>query len=305
MVFYSKHFKELERRLDFPPEAVSLFDNIALKLDSDPEFNKEFNKIRIRYLYPNSGNLGKYVEMVESLAVKYSVNPYSLDMVFLIVCSEWLKKQYHKKSLSDDLYWNTVMDFKYKLCECIDFLGVPGTFVAGWNNGFFVLNRFTLGRFQFEKDRFPVNFITSSGLRIRKGQKCINFHIPSSGISLTDEVRFRSYKMAYGFYKNYLTKDGYLVLKCSSWLLYPEQIHFLNSECNILRFLNDFEIFESGEYERFDDAWRIFGSASNSAPEFWPEDTSLQKAYKNRIVSGNKTGYGCGVIVFDGDKIIK
>ena len=38
-----------------------------------------------------------------------------------------------------------------------------------------------------------MDFTTSCGHEIKSGDKYVNFHIPSSGVSLTDEIRFDSY----------------------------------------------------------------------------------------------------------------
>ena len=37
----------------------------------------------------------------------------------------------------------------------------------------------------------------------------------------------------------------------------------------------------------------------------WPEDTSMRRAFKNHVLSGGKTGHGHGIIVFDGEKIVR
>ena len=90
-------------------------------------------------------------------------------------------------------------DLRCKLIECIKCEEVPGTFVAGWYNGFFKLERFAYGRFQFEESDYgyDFDFVTKAGYRLTKGQPVIGFHIPSSGVPLTDEVRLDAYKKAY------------------------------------------------------------------------------------------------------------
>ena len=306
MVYYSEHFKELEKKCNFPEEAVKVFDEVAQRLDSDKKLGAEFEKIRKGYMFPRAHNLGrKFIPRVEALAEANGINKYTLDMVFVMVCAELLHKRYKRKGLSDELFWAGCDDFRCKLLECMECEEVPGTFVAGWNDGFFAVNRFALGRFQYEYDRFPVDFTTSAGVKIKKGTKCINFHIPSSGIPLTDDVRLDSYKKAYEFFADQRTPEGYLILKCSSWLLYPRYKEFLFKESNILKFQSDFELYEAVTRDDFGDAWRVFGKYSDSPVEEYPENTKLRRAFKQWLLSGEKTGYGCGVIVFDGEKIIR
>ena len=81
---------------------------------------------------------------------------------------------------------------------------MPGTFVAGWNDGAFKMKRFAYGRFQYELCTYnwENDFVTSCGKVLKVGDTYVNFHIPSSGIPLTDEVRLASYKEAYKHYKH-------------------------------------------------------------------------------------------------------
>lgn len=306
MVYYSEHFKELEKKCNFPSEAVEALDSVAQRLDSEKNFGAEFEKIRKRYMFPKAHNLGKRIDELEVVAEKFGVEPYTLDLVFIVVCAELLHKRYKRAGLSDELFWAGCDDFRCKLLECMACKSVAGTFVASWNDGFFQMNRFALGRFQFEYGTFDnEDFKTSSGYTVKKGDKCINFHIPSSGIPLTDEVRLDSYKKAYKFFKNQRTKEGYLILRCGSWLLFPKHDEFLPKESNILKFAHDFEIFDWREKDDFGDAWRVFNQYAELPVEQYPEDTKLRRAFKKWLLDGNKTGYGSGVIVFDGEKIVR
>ena len=80
---------------------------------------------------------------------------------------------------------------------------------------------------------------------------------------------------------------------------------FINLRLYILRFLDDFEIVSWVEKDSFDDAWRVFGRYAALPPEQLPRDTSLRRAFADRLASGGKTGCGCGIIVFDGEKIVR
>ncbi len=90
---------------------------------------------------------------------------------------------------------------------------VPGIFVAGRNDGMLRMTRFAHGWLQFENAPFTHKggCVTKCGYKIEENSTVINFHIPSSGISLTDEVRLDSYKQAYKFYKDCF--DGEKILR--------------------------------------------------------------------------------------------
>ncbi len=291
-------------KIGFPQEARTCFNRVLKRLDDEKEYGFLFDEIRHEYLYPTAGDLGKALERLTALAEKMGMSAYTLHMVFLVTCAEVTLLRYRERGIDEAIFWETMKDFRYKLLECKECEGVWGTFVAGWNSGFFELNRFALGRFQFEKSDYNKKTVTlRGGYVLEKGARVIGFHIPSSGEPLTDEVRMASYKKAYDFYKDEFN-GGPVVFGCGSWLLYKEHYSFLPKHLNILRFMDDFEILESSDSDDFGDAWRVFGRYADEKPEDLPTDTSLRRAFAERLKSGKPTGHGYGVIVFDGEKII-
>ena len=304
MIYLSEHFKEIERRTGFPDEAVPVLEAAAARLDNEKKFGAEFEKIRRGYMY-GKGRLSKSTDKLEKLAEKYGIHTYTLEFIFLMVCCELLHKQYIKAGISEELFWDGVADLKYKLVECMECEHVVGTFVSGWNDGFLRMNRFALGRFQYEYGKFGMNYTSRTGVKIKKGQDCLNFHIPSSGVPLTDEIREDSYKKAYEFFKDIRTPEGYLILNCGSWLLFPKHEEYLDPNSNIMKFYREFEIYEWKEKDEFNDDWRIWGHYSDLPLEERPADTKLRAAYKKWMMAGNKTGYGCGIIILKDGKPLK
>ena len=55
----------------------------------------------------------------------------------------------------------------------------------------------------------------------------------------------------------------------------------------------------SGEYQNYSEVWRLFDCLYDGNPDNLPADTSLRRAYIERIKSGKLIGHGTGVIVFD------
>lgn len=303
MKYFNCFFKKFCNHYCFVPEAVNVFCDVVNMIDNDCDFSQKFTQIRHSFMFPKAHNIDSSLEKLKLLGAEKGINEYTMNTVFLIVCSELLLKRYIRYGYSEELFWDTMADLSYKTKECMECKHIAGTFVAGWNEKFYSLERFALGRFQYEKEIFPVDCITKNGRKVKKGSTCFNFHIPSSGVSLTDDVRIDSYKKAYEFYEKEL-EDGVLILKCDSWLLNPRHSEFLPENSNILRFINDFDIYDSSIFETFSDGWRIFGDRWGWPIEDLPENTSLQKAYKKWLLSGNPAGAGRGVILFDGSSII-
>ena len=222
-------------------------------------------------------------------------------MCLLLGACPALRERYAEKGIDEAIFWKSIEDMRWKLRECMDCEEVWGTFVPHWYRGFFEMTRFGLGRFQFEEADFDADYYEKCGNTLKRGDTVINFHIPSAG-PLTDEKRLDSYKQAYKFFGG---KDGEpTAFVCGSWLLYEGHREFLPENSNILRFMDDFDIIRSADREKFSDGWRVFGKYSNGPVDDLPEDTSIRRAFKQRLQQGKPTGYGYGVFFFDGEKIL-
>ena len=293
-------------RNEFPQEAVALFTEVLEKLDENKSYAKVFDVLIDKYIYHQTRIEKKLIKPLDALAVMMGCSKYTLYEVFLLSLTEDLRKHYIIMGLGEDAFWETVADMRYKLLECIECQGVPGTFSFGWFDGYFRFDKRPYGRFQYEVCTYDSDkpFTMKNGHVVSKGDTLINIHIPSSGIPLTDEVRFDSYKKAYEKVKDFFP-DGRVVFSCFSWLLYPRHREFLPEHMNIRRFMDDFELVEWSEDENgFFDIWRIFGKDANLPYDKLPRDTTLKKAYAEWLCAGNKGGHGFGIFMFDGEKII-
>ncbi len=293
-------------RYNYPECAKEEFLRVSERLDSEKDFGDAFDAEVNGYMNADPGDLDITLEKISSLAKKYGENEYTMHFMFLLNCMPILREHYLERGYSEQLFYDGADDLRCKLLECIECEGVPGTFVAGWNRGFLKTDRFALGRFQFEERTYSedTDFTLKCGRVVKKGDKVINFHIPSSGISLTDDVRLDAYKRAYDFYGEKFP-DGKMLFCCSSWLLFPRHREFLPENSNILRFMNDFETVSWEEKDDFHDAWRIFGKDSDLPVDRLPRDTSLRRAYADWLAAGNKAGSGYGLFLFDGEKIVR
>ncbi len=291
---------------DYPPRAVRLFTEILQKLDDNAVYGKIFDDIREKFRRHKCRIDDKLLLELSALGRAMGIyHPYSVHFVFLLSLTEELHTQYALMGIDEKIYYDTMADLKYKLLECISVKGVAGTFVASWFGEFFRLERVCYGRFQYETGRFNTKeFRMKCGKILKPDDLVVGFHIPSSGVSLTDEVRLASYKQAYK-HLSPLFPDGIVIFNCGSWLLYPRHREFLPQNSNILRFMDDFEIVSFEEKKDFHDAWRIFGKDAKLPPSKLPRDTALRKAYAEWLEAGNKAGGGHGVIAFDGEKILK
>ena len=304
MQHYTEYVQDLMRA--YPPEAAALFTEVERRLDAEPAFGARFDSFVKAYMIDGVSPLDPVLDSLADLAGEMGYSKYTLQFVYIMNCTEILRDRYRQAGIPEEVFRQGVDDLRCKLLECMECEGVPGTFVAGWNNGFLKMDRFAYGRFQYEVRQygFDFDFVMSSGRRVKKGDTYLNFHIPSSGVPLTDEVRFDSYRRAYKQYSG-LFPDGLVLFGCGSWLLYPRHREFLPENLNIRRFMDDFEIVSWEEKDHFGNDWRVFGHYTELPLAQWPKDTALRKAYAEWLLSGHKAGDGFGLFLFDGEKIVR
>lgn len=300
----NKEFINYFMRQDkFPDEAIAAFNEAMSLLCERPGLEARIDRLCDKFNRSRKKDFRAYIASLDDIAERAGVSGYTIQLLFVIMCAEGLKERYRKRKIDEAVFWDSMADLRCKLLECKKVKGVWGSFVTGWFSGFFFMDRFALGRFQFEERGFEGDSYTSNGYTVNKGDTVYNFHIPSLPVPLSDEIRLDSYKRAYEFYKDRLCGKP-IVFVCGSWLLYPEHINILPPQSNILKFMSDFDIYASREKEEFTDDWRVFDGYTSLPVADWPEDSSLRRAIKAHLLSGGKMGYGNGIIIFDGEKII-
>ncbi len=305
---YNNNFnKELMEKIGFPADAICCFTKLFEKLDANEEWSRDMDFAIEKYYFPMAQNLDDALRRMNALAEKMQKPKETLHMAFLLCAAEQLLKNYREKGLSDELFYDHMVDLRCKLIECRECRGCWGTFVGGWFHGQYEMDRFQFDRFQFELRELDQKYdgtVLSNGRVLHTGDKYLNFHIPSMGVPLTDEIRMSSYAKAAEFYKDAFG-DGPALFGCSSWLLYGKYLDILPEKSNMRKFILDFELIGQWEHEKFYDAWRVFDRFADLPADQWPRNTSMRRAFAEYVEAGNKTGGGFGVIQFENGKIIR
>lgn len=303
---YNNDFFNLFCYKFFDKEVTSVFTEVVDKIDADSDFSERYSQIINEFMGKSEGN--EMVEVLKKLppmAKEIDTHEYTLNSMFLISCAEILCTRYKEKGFSDELFWDTIADIKYKTYECIFCKDIVGTFIPTWFIPAFTFDMFQFGIFQYEKIKFTTDFVTRNGKQIKKGALAFNLHIPASGASLKTELCMESFRKAYQFYKDDL-EGNIMLIKCGSWLLNPDHPKFLPEGMNILSFMKMFDMYETYEAKDYlaEEGCRFFGNCFNMTYEELPENTRLQRAYKKYLLEGNKPLNARGVILFDGENIV-
>ena len=285
-------FIEYMQALEFPAGAVEDLAALKMRLSSKTDLYSLMEEAQKNFL--NSGE-GDFQAPLAQIAELSGERRESVDLVMLVDCLHVMRQRYAARGLPEEIFWDTAKDLTYKMIECHQNRGVWGTFVTFWFPEFFRLERFALGRLQFEHRAFPYEGVKG----IEKGQTVYNCHIPSSG-SLPPESVEESFRRAKAFYAHELNGKP-MPIYCSSWMLYPPHVKLFPDGSNLRRFAERFTLVDAVEDTTNHDFWRIFNRPWDPSLtlEELPEDTALRRAFKAFLMEGNAMGSGKCLLWFD------
>lgn len=286
---------------EYPEESKPSLLNAYDKIMANEETAREFDSLIKIYEENHLCNYDEILNRSKDLAPKAGVHEYESQLLIFMCLTKHLKKLYEKEGINEQIWLDSVLDLKYKLLECKAVKNIWGSFVAFWFPGFFQLNRFGLGRLQFEISIFDKDEYTKNGLTVKKGDKVVNIHIPRTLTPLTKESSDDALAQAKAFYDGKL--DGApLAFICYSWLLYPDNDKVYNPKSNTYRYKSMFDII-GGHTDKPDsgypDMWRLFDMDYTGNIDDYPGDTSLRRAFKEYLKNGGKTGEGYGIFFYD------
>lgn len=188
-------------------------------------------------------------------------------------------KDYQLRNISDIIYFDTFKDISVWEKEHRRKTGEIGLSEDGWLWLHPKLQLFRLGRLQFQPVAMPKT-VELPEKTVFKDQIVLNVHIPKDGAMPIEEVH-ASYKQAKAFFRGITD-----ICICASWLLSPALQKLLPKSSNIIKFQNEYTIYQTENGVRQAEE-RIFGQVSNDFDSY-PEETSLQKAAKEYLKKGGE-----------------
>ena len=284
--------------------AKDLPEKLGIKGEEFDRYNKLVGKVCEEYAdsyMKDEIDAHEAQKLLDALETK-EVSKFTLYLIFLLHATAALLENYRKEGISEEIFYASMMDFKYKIKECRDVEGVFGIKSYMWYNGFFKAFRHAFGRLQFDRIKHEGEPIERAGHIVFEGDFVLNCHIPSAGPLLHEEC-LESYKMAYEFFKDKLI-DGILPVVCHSWLLYPGYRDVFGRSSNICRFASDYRILKSEDTTVFADCWRVFNKDFDGDIDALPGNTSMQRAFKEYMKDNGTYGLGRGILLFDGEKVL-
>ncbi len=294
-----QYLMEFMESFEFSKEDKQVIEKAFDSLEASSEAYQEFLQFLKTYDEDIKCDFTSMRLRMIEVSVKAGIHEYTGFLILFICLSKSLKRYYQEAGYSEEIWFTSMCDLKYKLDECKEVYGIAGTFVPEWYPRFYSLGRFGFGKLQFEIVPFKREY-AKNGVVLKPDSRVINVHIPRTGTKLDRDSMKASYKMAAEFYKEILGEEP-VVFVCHSWLLYPRNKEVLSEKSNLYAFISDFDIVEVELYEDYKEVWRLFDVQYDGNVDHLPQNTSLRRAYAEWIRKGEKTGCGYGVYVYKED----
>lgn len=287
-----QYLQDFMESYDYPREAV---DTLLAAFDVLKE-NADFQVLLETYEKDRFCDYKAMLAKCKEIAVVTGIHTYTVEFLMFMCFSRRLKETYLENGYSEALWRQSMLDLKCKMMVCKKVKNIWGMFVAFWYDGFFRMERFGLGRMEFELFPFPLEYYEKDGKYLRKGDTVINCHIAQTGEPLSPDLVEDALRQAAAFYKDSFTGKP-IPFFCESWLIYSKMDDLLPERSNIRSFKERFEIIHDHLYEKGDysEMWRLYNMDFTGDLNDFPGDSTLRRNYKQFLLDGGQVGEGYGV----------
>lgn len=288
------------REYDYPQEVCAALLQACQTISADENASALLERNRQLLWQEQFTGIGDDLVLLNQIAEMTGIHPYTIHLLFYVLCAEETKQRYIQRGISLDIYRSSMLAMKWKMQKTHKLYGVWGSGWAAWFRPFFLLQRFGIGRLEFELSPSLVDY-SNGGHSVRKGDTVVNVHIPAAG-ALNHSLVLESYHQAAQFFReNFL--DGVVPFQCGSWLLYPPVLAMV-PQGNLWAFSQDYDIVLTEDVSPEDDRWRVFHVPESVPVEAYPEETTLQRRLKRWLLEGNAMGSGLGMFFYDSDGVV-
>ena len=287
-----QYLQDFMESYDYPREAV---DTLLAAFDVLKE-NADFQVLLETYEKDRFCDYKAMLAKCKEIAAVTGIHTYTVEFLMFMCFSRRLKETYLENGYSEALWRQSMLDLKCKMMVCKKVKNIWGMFVAFWYDGFFRMERFGLGRMEFELFPFPLEYYEKDGKYLRKGDTVINCHIAQTGEPLSPDLVEDALRQAAAFYKDSFTGKP-IPFFCESWLIYSKMDDLLPERSNIRSFKERFDIIHDHLYEKGDysEMWRLYNMDFTGDLNDFPGDSTLRRKYKQFLLDGGQVGEGYGV----------
>jgi len=280
---------------------VKLFDMIGLR----EEGREHFAKLHARTADPlfcdaldeaireyDKGD-DEFTVYLNDFAKRENVSPEVMNLYIYIRLSERTLNAYHKRGIDDAIFYDTMREIEIDCRSCSERHGIYGItqpVYRRWLRNHLGNRIYRFGRLQFELIESPYS-TTIGEVAVEKGDTLLSAHIPSYE-KLDPAEAEKSYDRAREFFTKYYGLEK-CVFYCDSWLLHPWIGKDMPETSNIVKFQSRYKTLEVVE-DPMVVIRHVFSKVCDDVNDY-PEDTSLRRALKRRLIEKLPLGSGIGV----------
>lgn len=285
-----KYVAEFLKQLSFSDSIIETVLSNYKKLEKHAQ--KPLFSLVDSYKSSNYITCERLLNTAEVISDTADIHKYTACLIIAVCLTEHMHNLYTERGISDEIWFDTVLDIRYKTEECMLVKNVCGIFVLDWFVKFYNLERFCLGRLQFELSRLGTEY-KNKGKVYPADTQTIRFYIPRSLKPLTPESIDSAFAAAREFFNM-----PHALFTCNSWLLYGGFEGVFKAGSNIEQFRKRVDIlsFASDPVGEYPDMWRLFDMEYTGNINDFPENSSLQHSVKQYLLNGGVTGTAYGVI---------
>lgn len=218
-------------------------------------------------------------------------------LAFLLAAACGTRRRYREAGLPDSIFLDTLGCLPRFVREVHEKTGR-----WGFDRGFWAWRQvsgclFRLGTLEYEYCGAHTEVTLPGGSALPARTPVLYVHIPSDA-SLNENSLDESYRSARDFFilhqKTVCKRHGVpQAVLCDSWLLAPALTELLSPGSGIRRFASEYDLFA---FDPDDEEFYNWLYGKKAPPEELPQDTSLQRAVKKRLMEGKTVGAGYGIL---------
>lgn len=255
---------------------------------ADPAFVKRLEQNFAAY----DQGLDVFSPDLEAFAEELGIHVAVLNLYVYIRLSERTLENFRKLGYPDEVFYDTMKDLTIDSRRYEELTGVYGISPKPhrwWITFHLDCKMFRFGRLQFNLKPAPFDF-ELDGRLIKEGTPGLNAHI-SRYEPLSDEACEDSYARAKEFAIKHLGIAEPFFF-CHSWLIHPWMTEDLAETSRIVQFQKKYKVLT---IEQDEDAVinQVFEQKCED-PKDYPEDNSLRRAAKKRLIEGKPLGLSLG-----------
>lgn len=280
-------FQKMFDEIGLAPQGIDSFNAIHNR-SADPAFVARLEQSFAAY----DAGLDAFSADLAQFAAAENQLEEVLNLYIYLRLSERTLAEYRKRGYPVDVFYDTMKDisidcrFYYEKCGIY---GISPTPHRWWLTFHLNCLIFRFGRLQFNFKPAPFDF-ELDGRLIKTGEVGLNAHI-SRFEPLSEEACEASYARAKEFAKAYLDMPDPFFF-CSSWLIHPWISEDLPETSRIVQFQKKYKVLTVTQNENtvID---HVFPAKCEDSHDY-PEENSLQRAAKKRLLEGKPLGLALG-----------